>query len=55
MKLIGGGNMYQSYKLHDHVHHWIDLVINLKTKGNMNIKLSDFSETLIVYILLSTF
>ncbi len=27
----------------------------LKTKGNMNIKLRDLCETLIVYILLSTF
>ncbi len=27
----------------------------LKTKGNVNIKLQDLCETLIVYILLSTF
>ncbi len=27
----------------------------LKTKGNVNIKLGDLCETLIVYILLSTF
>ncbi len=27
----------------------------LKTKGNVNIKLRDLCETLIVYILLSTF
>ncbi len=31
---------------------WTDY---LKTKGNVNIKLRDLCETLIVYILLSTF
>ncbi len=44
-------------KSHDHDHQWADYVMTdyLKTKGNVNIKLWDLCEILIVYILLSTF
>ncbi len=35
-----------------HIMSWFD---HLKTKGNVNITLQDFNETLIVLILLSTF
>ncbi len=43
---------YMTMTTNGHIMSWPDY---LKTKGNMNIKLRDLCETLIVYILLSTF
>ncbi len=44
---------YYPFKSHDHDHQWADLILAdyCKTKENVNIKLLDLCESLVVYIL----